>query len=133
MSDKIIKTDAEWKASLTPEQFRVLREKGTELPFSGEYVKTTDEGKYYCAACGNELFTSESKFDAHCGWPSFDRAAQKDAVEEAVDKTHGMVRTEITCSKCGGHLGHVFPDGPTETGARYCINSAALKFEPKNG
>lgn len=127
--DKIIKTDAEWKASLTPEQYRILREKGTELPFSGEYVKTTEEGTYYCAACGNELFTSESKFDAHCGWPSFDRAAQKDAVEESVDTSHGMVRTEITCSTCGGHLGHVFDDGPTETGARYCINSVALKFK----
>lgn len=132
MTEKIIKTDADWKASLTPEQFRILREKGTELPFSGEYVKTTDEGTYSCVACGNELFTSESKFDAHCGWPSFDRAVQKDAVEETVDKSHGMVRTEITCSKCGGHLGHVFPDGPTETGARYCINSVALNFR-KNG
>lgn len=132
MSDKMIKTDADWKTSLTPEQFRVLREKGTELPFSGEHVKTTQEGKYYCAACGNELFTSESKFDAHCGWPSFDRPATDDAVEESVDKSHDMIRTEITCSKCGGHLGHVFLDGPTETGVRYCINSVALKFE-KNG
>ncbi len=130
MLDKIIKTDADWKASLTPEQFRVLREKGTELPFSGEYVTTTEEGKYFCAACGNELFTSESKFDAHCGWPSFDKVIKKDAVEETIDKTEGMTRVEITCSRCGGHLGHVFPDGPTETGARYCINSVALKFKP---
>lgn len=128
MQEKIIKTDAEWKQELTPEQFRVLREKGTEMPFSGEYVHTSEEGNYYCAACGNELFTSDSKFDAHCGWPSFDRAAVDGAVEELVDTSHGMIRTEITCSRCGGHLGHVFQDGPTATGNRYCINSAALKF-----
>lgn len=131
MSEKISKTDVDWKTSLTPEQFRILREKGTELPFSGEYVKTTDAGKYYCVACGNELFASESKFDAHCGWPSFDRTIQKESVEEIFDNTHGMTRTEITCSKCGGHLGHVFPDGPTETGKRYCINSVALTFKPE--
>src|SRR6266576_2971260 len=117
---KIEKTDAEWRAELSPEEYRVLRQKGTEAPFSGEYDHTFEPGTYHCAGCGTELFRSETKYDSGCGWP---------AVDEETDTTYGMVRTEVMCSNCGGHLGHVFPDGPAPTGTRYCINSAALKLE----
>ena len=129
MSDKVIKTDKQWRKELTPFQYTVLRKKGTERPFTGKYNKHFEKGVYICAGCGNELFVSESKFDSHCGWPSFTAPADKDSVEESIDRSHFMVRTEITCSKCGGHLGHVFNDGPEPTGLRYCINSAALDFQ----
>jgi len=119
-----------WKQMLTPEQYRVLREKGTEAPFTGEYVHEKADGTYACAACGNPLFSSDAKFDSGTGWPSFDQALPG-AVETHSDNSHGMVRTEITCARCGGHLGHIFDDGPTKTGKRYCINSACLDLEPK--
>ena len=128
---KIEKTDAEWRAELSPEQYRILREKGTEAPFTGEYDHVFEPGTYLCAACGTELFPSETKYDSGCGWPAFYAPANEAAVEEDRDTSYGMVRTEITCANCGGHLGHVFPDGPRPTGLRYCINSAALKLEEK--
>ncbi len=123
------RTEKEWKEILTPEQYRVLREKGTERPFSGKYVKHKKEGTYVCAACGNELFSSETKFESCSGWPSFYDIMNSGSVETHTDRTHGMVRTEVLCKKCGGHLGHVFEDGPEPTGQRYCINSAALDFK----
>lgn len=125
------KSDAQWKKELTQEQYTVLREKGTEAPFSGEYDSVFDAGTYSCAACGAELFDSETKFDAHCGWPSF-YDAKKDAVEFHRDDSLGMVRTEVTCANCGGHLGHVFDDGiymNVPTGKRYCINSVSLQLK----
>ena len=125
------KTEAEWKERLTPEQYRVLREKGTELAGSGEYWRTKAPGMYRCAGCGEVLFVSDTKFDSGCGWPSFYQPAGTNAVAEARDTTHGMVRTEVMCVKCGGHLGHVFDDGPNPTGLRYCINSASLQFEER--
>lgn len=125
-------TEADWKARLTPEQYYILREKGTEQPFSGEFVFTKDKGTYRCAACGEALFTDEMKFDSHCGWPSFDREIAGGKIVQTEDFSHGMRRTEITCAKCGGHLGHIFDDGPTETGMRYCVNSASLSFEPQS-
>jgi len=131
MNLPIPKTDAEWKERLTLEQYRVLREKGTERPFSGEYWNSKGDGVYRCAGCGEILFVSDTKFDSGCGWPSFYQPADTNAVAEARDATHGMVRTEVMCSKCGGHLGHVFDDGPNPTGLRYCINSESLKFEEK--
>jgi peptide-methionine (R)-S-oxide reductase len=131
MNGKITKTDAEWKKELTPEQYRVLREKGTERAFSGEYWNTKAKGVYRCAGCGAELFVSDTKFDSGCGWPSFYQAKSTNAVAEAKDNSLLMQRTEVLCSKCGGHLGHVFDDGPNPTGLRYCINSASLKFEGK--
>jgi peptide-methionine (R)-S-oxide reductase len=128
---KIEKTDAEWRAELSPEEYRVLREKGTEAPFSGEYDHTFEPGTYHCAGCGSVLFESDTKYDSGCGWPAFFAPANEDAVDEDSDATYGMIRTEVLCSNCGGHLGHVFPDGPRPTGQRYCINSAALKLEEK--
>lgn len=123
-------SDAEWKSKLTPSQYYILREKGTEKPFSGEFVFTKDKGVYKCAGCGEPLFTDEMKFESHCGWPSFDREITGGKIIQTVDNSHGMERTEITCAKCGGHLGHIFNDGPTSTGKRYCVNSGSLSFEP---
>lgn len=127
----INKTEAEWKKILTPEQYQVLREKETERPFTGKYYKLNEKGIYTCAACGTELFSAEDKFDAGCGWPSFSSALANGRIVETVDKSLGMVRTEITCAKCGGHLGHVFNDGPKPTGLRYCVNSVSLDFKKK--
>jgi len=131
MGDKVVKTDAEWRKELTPEQYRVMREKGTEAPFTGEYWNTTESGVYRCAGCGVELFRSKEKFDSGCGWPSFFEPAPGVKLTETKDTSHGMTRIEVTCPRCGGHMGHVFPDGPAPTGLRYCINSASIKFEPE--
>ena len=124
-----VKDDAQWREKLTPEEYYVLREKGTERAFTGEYWNVWEEGTYRCRGCGEALFTSETKFDAGCGWPSFERPAKEGVVAEASDTSHGMIRTEVLCQQCGGHLGHVFPDGPTETGQRYCINSLSIKLD----
>lgn len=126
---KVNKSEEEWREQLTPQQFYVLREKGTERPGTGEYDLHFEDGVYKCAACNAPLFNSDSKFDAHCGWPSFDKAIGDSTVIEKKDYSHGMIRTEILCANCGGHLGHVFDDGPTETGMRYCINSVSLDFD----
>lgn len=125
-------SNEEWKNKLTPEQYFILREKGTEQPFSGKFVFTKDKGIYKCAGCGESLFTDEMKFDSHCGWPSFDREIKGGKIKQIEDYSHNMHRIEITCAKCGGHLGHIFDDGPTSTGMRYCVNSGALSFEPEN-
>jgi peptide-methionine (R)-S-oxide reductase len=129
--EKIEKTDGEWRAELSPEQYRVLRQKGTEAPFSGEYDHTFEPGTYHCAGCGALLFESDAKYDSGCGWPAFYAAASDEAIDEEHDVSHGMARTEVLCASCGGHLGHVFPDGPRPTGIRYCINSASLKLEER--
>lgn len=125
------RTDEDWKKKLTPEQYHVLREKGTERPFTGKFWNSHEDGTYRCAACGQVLFGSAAKFDSGCGWPSFWKAADRGAVRFQEDNSHGMRRTEVLCSRCGGHLGHIFDDGPDPTGKRYCINSVSLEFEPK--
>jgi peptide-methionine (R)-S-oxide reductase len=129
--EKIEKTDAEWRAELTPEQYHVMREKGTERAFSGALYRTHADGTYRCAACGAELFSSDTKFDSGTGWPSFTVPANAEAVKLHEDNSYGMRRTEVTCARCGAHLGHVFPDGPGPDGLRYCINSVSLGFDPK--
>jgi len=132
MSNKVEKTDAEWRAELTAEQYRVLREKGTERPFTGKYWDSKTTGGYRCAGCGQALFRSDAKYPSGCGWPSFTAPADAKTVTEQEDAGHGMLRTEVLCSRCGGHLGHVFEDGPAPTGLRYCINSAALRLETQD-
>jgi peptide-methionine (R)-S-oxide reductase len=132
-STPITKTDAEWRAELTPEQYHVLREAGTERAFTGPYVDEKTPGVYSCAGCGATLFDSDTKFNSGTGWPSFTDPAVAEAVETRSDRKFGMVRTEVLCRNCGGHLGHVFPDGPGASGLRYCINGCALKLEPKAG
>jgi peptide-methionine (R)-S-oxide reductase len=128
---RVVKSEAQWRSELDPEAYRVLREKGTEAPFTGEYDHVFEPGTYKCAGCGAELFTSEAKYDSGCGWPAFFAPASDEAIDEESDSSYGMVRTEVMCADCGGHLGHVFPDGPHPTGVRYCINSAAIKLEEK--
>ncbi len=126
-------TDQEWRERLSPEQYQVLRRGATEPPWSGRYLHVAAPGVFRCAGCGTVLFSTDAKFDSGSGWPSFDRAVAPGTIEEREDRSLGMVRTEITCARCGGHLGHVFPDGPTETGLRYCVNSLSLEFEPSEG
>ena len=126
---KLNRTDAEWRSSLTAEQYRILRQAGTEPPWSGELLGVKDEGQFRCAACGEPLFASDSKYDSGSGWPSFTRPVDPEAVDEHRDSSHGMIRTEVRCARCEGHLGHLFPDGPGPEGLRYCINSASLRFD----
>lgn len=127
--EKVNKTEEEWKKILTPEQYYVLRQKGTERPGSSELNNNTAKGTYVCGGCGAELFTSDQKFDSHCGWPSFDsEIGAGDRIKKVKDFSHGMIRTEIICASCGGHLGHIFDDGPTDTGMRYCVNGLSIKF-----
>ena len=131
MTDKLNLTEAEWRAKLSSEQYHVLREAGTERAFTGKYEGNKQPGMYFCAGCGAQLFSSETKYNSGSGWPSYTAPVAGEAVEEHRDMSHGMVRTEVTCAKCSGHLGHVFPDGPGPTGLRYCINSASLDFKPE--
>ena len=128
---KVTKTDAEWRAQLEPMQFEVARRAATERPFSGKYWDHWDKGQYNCIGCGTLLFQADSKFDAGCGWPSYSEPVNAEVIERITDKTHGMVRVEVRCNNCGSHLGHVFNDGPTPTGERFCINSAAINFTEK--
>jgi peptide-methionine (R)-S-oxide reductase len=130
-SPKIQKSDTQWREELSPEQYRILRQAGTERAFTGPYWNSKEKGLYRCAGCGEELFVSDTKFDSGCGWPSYFEAVNPEAITEIRDTSHGMVRTEVRCSNCGGHLGHVFPDGPPPTGLRYCINGEAMNFEPE--
>ncbi len=131
--DKLQRSDAEWRESLTPEQYGILRQGGTEPPFSGELLNVKGSGQFVCAGCGEPLFDSDTKYDSGSGWPSFTRPASEDAVSELRDSSHGMVRTEVRCARCEGHLGHLFPDGPGPEGLRYCINSASLAFQHDEG
>jgi peptide-methionine (R)-S-oxide reductase len=128
---KVQKSEAEWRALLSAEEYRVTREKGTERAFTGEYWNAWADGKYRCRCCGEILFEADTKFESGCGWPSFYQPADSQSIAEEVDTSHGMVRTEVTCSNCGAHLGHVFPDGPQPTGLRYCINSVSVKLDPE--
>ena len=130
MATKIDKSDTQWREDLTPEQYEVLRRKGTEPPFAGRYVHSKEDGMYRCAGCGADLFSSDTKFESGTGWPSFYEPAANANVELVQDRSHGMVRTEVLCGTCGGHLGHLFPDGPAPTGQRYCMNSCALELDP---
>lgn len=131
MTEKLNLTEAEWREKLSPEQYHVLREAGTERAFTGKYEQNKQHGMYFCAGCGAPLFASETKYNSGSGWPSYTAPVSADAVDEHRDMTHGMVRTEVRCAKCEGHLGHVFPDGPGPDGLRYCINSASLDFKPE--
>ena len=133
MAEKVVKSDAEWRERLTPEQYEVCRRKGTERAFSGRYHATKADGVYRCSCCGHELFDSQAKYDSGTGWPSFDRPIERGRVRTEADASHGMIRTEVLCARCDAHLGHVFPDGPPTTGERYCMNSVALDLVPREG